>query len=338
MSIGVTLVDTNEDISLGFIENVTPGVLSIPFNQMFSLTSPTGVNLASIDNIAMVVLNQEGKEGSITIDEFSTDGPINSGPIVPSDDIFPEELPGTYYNFDRDGEGCQLTRERDEVTFILTCYFYNQGEQLWVIGVGGLRGSQIVFNNLTVTSGADYGNNFQASDVVRENFGAAVMDWSDCNNAELELAPVLPGFEQIKLVLTRVVPTTCGGGGVVGDALPWMGAYFDAKRDGEGFHFGVEEGSVFVMTWYTYLNGKQVWLIGTGTRSGMRVVFDNMVITSGAQFGSAFDPADVVRQTFGSIIVDFTDCNRFTATVNSVLPEFHNLILDVEKIVPGVCQ
>jgi len=338
MSIGVTLVDTNEDISLGFIQDVTPGVVSIPFNQMFSPTSPTGVDLASIDNIAMAVLNQEGKEGSITIDEFSTDGTIGVGPVVLPDDIFPEEIPGTYYNFERDGEGCQLTRERDEVTFILTCYFYNQGEQFWVIGVGGLNGGQIIFGNLTITSGADYGNNFKASDVVRENFGAAFMNWSDCNNAELELVPVLPGFEQITLALTRVVPTTCGGGGVVGDALSWMGAYFDAQRDGEGFHFGVEEGSVFVMTWYTYLNGKQVWLIGTGTRDGMRVVFDNMVITSGADFGSAFNPADVVRQTFGSIIVDFTDCNHFTATVNSVLPEFHNLILDVEKIVPGVCQ
>ena len=62
-----------------------------------------------------------------------------------------------------------------------------------------------------------------------------------------------------------------------------------------------------------------------------------MVITSGTDFGSGFDPADVVRETFGSIIVDITDCNHFTATVNSELQEFHNLILDVEKIVPGSC-
>jgi hypothetical protein len=67
------------------------------------------------------------------------------------------------------------------------------------------------------------------------------------------------------------------------------------------------------------------------------VVFDNMVITSGTGFGSMFDPADVVRETFGEIIVDFTDCNNFTATVNPVLPQFHDLVLDMTKIVPGAC-
>ena len=84
------------------------------------------------------------------------------------------------------------------------------------------------------------------------------------------------------------------------------------------------------MTWYTYLNGLQVWMIGTGSRDGLRVVFENIVITSGADFGSQFDPTDVVKEHFGNIIVDF-------ATVNSQLPDFHNLVLDVTKIIPGTC-
>jgi hypothetical protein len=117
-----------------------------------------------------------------------------------------------------------------------------------------------------------------------------------------------------------------------------MGAYLDPNRDGEGFHFGVEVNGVFVMTWYTYLDGQPVWMIGTGMRNDLRVVFENMVITSGADFGSQFDPADVIREPFGEIIVGFTDCNKFTATVNTQLPEFHNLVLDVTKIVPGSCN
>jgi len=67
------------------------------------------------------------------------------------------------------------------------------------------------------------------------------------------------------------------------------------------------------------------------------VAFEDVVITSGAGFGSQFDPADVVKEPFGEIIVDFTDCNNFTATINSQLQEFHNLVLDVTKIVPGTC-
>ena len=146
------------------------------------------------------------------------------------------------------------------------------------------------------------------------------------------------GYEQLTLKLTRIEPITCGGGGPQGDVLAWMGAFFDPARDGEGFHLAVEgDGSTFVMTWYTYLDGKQVWMIGSGVRSGSRLVFENMVITSGANFGSEFDPADVVRETFGTITIDFSDCNNFTAAVDTVLPEFSDIMLDVTKIVAGSC-
>jgi hypothetical protein len=162
------------------------------------------------------------------------------------------------------------------------------------------------------------------------------MSFDNCNSAELHLQPILAGFEDISLNMTRILPTTCGGGGVSSDALPWMGAFYDSARDGEGFHFGVEENGIYVMTWYTYLDGVQVWMIGTGTRNGNRVVFE-MTITSGADWGSDFDMNDVVRTTFGTITVDFSDCNHFTATVDTELAEFHDLVLNVEKIIAGTC-
>lgn len=334
MSLGVLLFDANGEVSVGLVENVVPGQASIPFEELFPLTSPSGVNLSLVEGIALVIVNEEGEEGRVVLTEFSTDGAITGGPMVP---VVAEELPGTYFNPSRDGEGCQLTLERDQVNFILTCYFYNDGEQIWVIGVGELVNGEITIGEMTITSGAQYGNAFDPNDVVRSNWGSAIMTWSDCNNADLELRPIVPGYGDVVLDLTRIVPTTCGGGGVQGDSAAWMGAFFDPNRDGEGFHFGVEVGEVFVMTWYTYLNGQQVWMIGTGTRDDQRVVFDDVVITSGAEFGSGFDPADVVKEPFGEIIVDFTDCNNFTATVNSQLPEFHDLVLDVTKIVPGTC-
>ena len=338
MSVGVTVVDANEQLSVALIQNVTAGQHSIAFSELLPATFPAGADLALVDNIGLAIANQEGEEGRVVISEFATDGAITGGPVLPTDDeIVAEEIPGTYYNADRDGEGCQLTQERNETTFILTCYFYLDGEQFWVIGVGELVGGQIVFAQLTITSGAQYGDGFDPDDVIRTPWGTGQMTWGDCNNAELQLVPVLPGYEQITLPLTRIVPTVCGGGGIQDESIPWMGAFYDPNRDGEGFHFGIEANGVFVMTWYTYLDGRQVWLIGTGVREGDRVVFGNMIITRGADFGSAFDPADVVRETFGEIIVDLTDCNSFTATVNPVLAEFHDIVLNVTKIVPGAC-
>jgi len=339
MDVAVLVVDSNEEASLGLIENLAPGRASIPFDELLPLGSLEGPDLSLVDAILFVFANQEGGEGRVILTEISTDGAITSGPVVPGDDeIVSEDLPGTYFNPSRDGEGCQLTLERDQVTFILTCYFYSEGEQFWMIGVGQVANGQITFGEMTITQGEQYGDAFDPAQVVRSNWGSATMTWGDCNNADLQLNPILPGFENVTLDLTRIVPTNCGAGVAQADSLSWMGAFYDPDRDGEGFHFGVEANGIFVMTWYTSLNGKQVWMIGTGVRNGQRVVFDDVVITSGAGFGSAFDPADVVKEPFGEIIVDFSDCNNFTATIDSQRPEFHDLELDVTKIVAGSCQ
>lgn len=342
MTLAVELTDSNRETTFSLVENVTPGQLILEFDQMFVFLFSPGVDLASIESISLGIINQPGTEGSVTVGAFSTDGPIVDGPLrVPGngdDEILAQELSGTYYDPARDGEGCQLTLERGDVTFILTCYFYHQEKQFWLIGVGELVNGQVIFADMTITSGAGYGDEFDAADVVRTSWGSIIMTWSDCNNAQLELLPVLAGYEMLTLELTRIVPTTCGGGGVQGDALPWMGTYFDPNRDGEGFMLAVEgDGSIFVMTWYTYLNGEQVWMIGTGVRNGTRLVLEDMIITSGAKFGSEFNAEDVIRRAFGTITLDFTDCNNFTATVDSVLPEFHDNVLDVTKILGGSC-
>jgi hypothetical protein len=202
-TLAVTLVDTNEEISLGLVPFIAPGQVSIGFNTLLPLTL-NGADLSLIDNIAFAALFLEGQDGRIVLNEFSTDGPIADGPIIPvDDDIVAEEIPGTYYNADRDGEGCQLTLERDQVVFVLTCYFYLDGEQFWVIGIGELVDGQIFFEELTITSGAQYGDGFDPTDVVRTNWGSAIMTWSDCNNADLDLLPVLPGYEPLTLQFTR---------------------------------------------------------------------------------------------------------------------------------------
>ena len=248
-------------------------------------------------------------------------------------------MSGSYYNASRSGEGCQLTLERGGVLFILTCYMYSQGEQLWLIGLGFLEDDQIIFEEMTITSGADYGPSFNAADVIREDWGAAIMTWGNCNNAELDLMPVLQGFDDYTMILTRIIPVTCGGGGAQGSALPWMGSWFWPNRDGEGFQLSVEgdNADVFVMTWYTYLDGKQVWMIGTGVRDGNKLVFGEMIITSGTGYGTAFNADDVIRRTFGSITFEFTNCNELIAIVDSKLPEFSDIGLDEVKILPGEC-
>lgn len=103
------------------------------------------------------------------------------------------------------------------------------------------------------------------------------------------------------------------------DVLPakYSGSWFNPERDGEGFIFEVldrpgpeGEGFEVVVFWFTYTpNGKQAWMVGTGTVVD-RIAEVEFEITGGASFGTEFDAKDVERERWGSMRLEFLNCNK----------------------------
>ena len=124
-------------------------------------------------------------------------------------------------------------------------------------------------------------------------------------------------------------------------AEDFNGNWFNPIRDGEGVQVSVEgDGSTFVLSYYTYLAGRQVWMIGAARPApegeSRTLVFD-LVQTDGADFGARFDPARVVRRTWGRVelTLDASDCNHAQLRVVPSLPEFGAAFtVSVERIVP----
>ena len=79
-------------------------------------------------------------------------------------------------------------------------------------------------------------------------------------------------------------------------------------------------------------------MIATGTIQGNRIVFSDTVITSGTGFGGDFDADDVVRTPFGTLTMEFQDCNNASMLIESDLPEFSDLNLELTRIVQGSCN
>ena len=252
-------------------------------------------------------------------------------------------LSGNWFNPARDGEGCQLTREANGSTWILTCYVYNRNDafatdQVWMIGAGTVADGRFVSNDMVITGGADYGSAFDPADVNRIPFGTVAMEFDDCNAADVVMDPVAPGFENVVLPMQKIVSVDCGGGIPDPANAVRAGNWYNPDRDGEGFQLAVEGTSgLHVITFYTYLDGEPVWLIGAGTIQGDTIVFADTVITSGTGFGADFDPADVVRTAFGTLTLTFSDCNNATIDVDSVLPQFEDQTIDLTRIVQGQC-
>lgn len=114
------------------------------------------------------------------------------------------------------------------------------------------------------------------------------------------------------------------------------GSWLSPGRDGEGWVIEKFNDNVAGFYWFTYppegADGQQLWLLGGGRIEGERYIFDDVQITRGAQFGSRFDPADVDRQTWGTLEFDFSDDDNGTV-VYAGPTEFGSGSFDIVRFV-----
>lgn len=98
----------------------------------------------------------------------------------------------------------------------------------------------------------------------------------------------------------------------IGPAM--SGSWYSPDRSGEGFIVQVlSDGSVLAI-WFTYppagSAGKQAWIMAQGGAiDGDTVRFSTVFTTSGPKFGSAFDPAALVIEPWGTLEMTFSSCN-----------------------------
>lgn len=90
------------------------------------------------------------------------------------------------------------------------------------------------------------------------------------------------------------------------------GSYYDPARNGEGVLVEVGQVAmrrVLFLTWYTYAGGLQRWIAGNiDFDAGDTHVDVPLITTTGGQFGSAFDPGQVVWSAWGTARISFPTC------------------------------
>ena len=106
---------------------------------------------------------------------------------------------------------------------------------------------------------------------------------------------------------------------IQGTGFPLMplhtAAWHDPAQSYRGLSVEVTTASgqpVLVVYWYERQDGEQVWMTGAAPFAyGATEVEVPLVLTSGGDFGSAYDPAAVVLDPdFGTLTVRFTDCDH----------------------------
>ncbi len=112
----------------------------------------------------------------------------------------------------------------------------------------------------------------------------------------------------------------------------YSGSWYDPNHNGEGFAIEILANGLAQITWYTYDKaGQQAWIAGIGSIAGNTIAVTDAIITHGGVFGSAFNPDEVERDAWGTIIMTFNDCNH--ATVNYTGPAaFGSGTLNLERL------
>ncbi len=142
--------------------------------------------------------------------------------------------------------------------------------------------------------------------------------------ADINALTIIGGTEQpIRIPFVRRMARVAPGEFPI---LPLhTGAWFDPANSGKGFLLevarvdGVEGNPQMLVAWYDFHEGRQIWMNGIASFPfGASSVEVPMQISTGGQFGAAFNPNQVTTNTgWGRITIRFTSCDAGTFTYTS---------------------
>ncbi len=113
------------------------------------------------------------------------------------------------------------------------------------------------------------------------------------------------------------------------------GTYYDPAQDGHGWLVEailVDGEPAVLATWYTYLDGQPVWLIGVGQAAGDRIEVP-LTITRGGGFSPDFDPATVIREHWGDASFHFPGGQQGSVIWSSDYPGFNDGSMPLLRLV-----
>lgn len=186
-----------------------------------------------------------------------------------------------------------------------------------------LSGNPPNINSATSDFYINTGNNSATLDANFTVFGRVVFGQRTLNT--INNLFVIPGYEQpLRIpVIKRAVRVASGEFPI----LPVHTAtWYDPNNSGKGFLIevahaaGTDANPLLVVSWYDFFEGRQIWMIGIAPFTwGAHQVEVPLQISSGAQFGPAFNPSQVTSNpNWGRLTVRFTGCDTGNFSYTSI--------------------
>lgn len=226
---------------------------------------------------------------------------------------------GHWYNPELSGQGLHLEvlDGGDDPRLLVAWYSYKNGKPAWFYGVGALIGNRSEVQ-LEALNGGQFPPAFASSQVQRSVFGKITVRFLAPDRAELNYSDPDPNPSTAQTQILMLQPLARPDFNAPRPAsilsACHSGNWFNPAQSGHGLSmvlFPRGSDTEALLTWYVYLEGAPLYLVGTATTNGNSVTLD-AYRTTGAQFGSAFRPRDVRASLFGKVTFSVSGANAAT--------------------------
>lgn len=251
---------------------------------------------------------------------------------VSKPNLDPGKLSGTWYDPSESGHGIMLQvfdRGSDELGLTMTWFtfdenrqqewYYGDTQQIVASGTGGdschtSNGNYFATFPTLSRSGGSFVNNFDPASVSSKYWGAVSVCY-EISADEVSLKYLNSAGEATKKMtrLTKLANTS----GTNSDALAGLtGTWYDPKKSGQGLFLEMIERANNItganLAWYGFRDQKPMYFLGsvdalpTSGNSLTVPIYE----TSGAKFGTDFNPSDVSRNNWGELHIERISCNK----------------------------
>lgn len=231
----------------------------------------------------------------------------------------------TYFDVARNGEGSVVELFGDGSAVIATFTYRPDARGLaWLLGVGRRVGNSIVVEQMLRPRGGAFGAAFNAANIRNPVVGAASMVFPNCDASArpgkfMFRANRAGGFQDLMVDSTRITAVVPCAGNAHAQAYR-SGSYYDPTRSGEGIFVEVLTDGRVTLIWYTFdPQGNQLWLVSNGQAQvqGNRYTIEMLYPAQATRFGTHFNPAEIVLQPWGTVVLEFTGCNTAQFSYNA---------------------